>query len=100
MCSILLLLSAPSTIENNDYIFIDILINTINGIKLVDYNSKCNDFQKKSLNEIFNIIEDYVNLSCCPRSCLFHSYKLLFENREEKKIFLIMVFKQINMKLN
>jgi hypothetical protein len=90
MSTILLLLSAPSTIENNDNIFIDILINTINGIKLVDYNSKCNDFQKKSkLNEIFNIIEDYVNFSCCPGSCLFHSYKLLLEKREEKKIFLI-----------
>ena len=86
MSSILLLLSAPSTIENNDYIF----INTIIGIKLVDYNSKCNDFQKKSkLNEIFNIIEDYVNFYCCPGSCLFHSYNLLLEKREEKKIFLI-----------
>ena len=41
------------------------------------------------INEIINIINEEVNISCCPGSCLYTAYKLLLERREDKKIFLI-----------
>ena len=41
------------------------------------------------INEIINIINEEVNISCCPGSCLYTEYKLLLGRREDKKIFLI-----------
>ena len=41
------------------------------------------------INEIINIINEEVNISCCPGNCLYTAYKLLLERREYKKIFLI-----------
>ena len=90
LSTIILLLIAPSTVEDNEEIFIDVIINTIDGIKIVDFNSKCSIFQNISkINEIINIINEEVNLSCCPGSCLYAAYQLLLERREDKKIFLI-----------
>ena len=88
--TIVLLLIAPSTVEDNEEIFIDVLINTVYGVKIVDFNSKCTIFQNISkIQEIINIINEEINYSCCPGSCVYASYQLLSERREEKKIFLI-----------
>ncbi len=89
--TIILLLIAPSTIEDNEEIFIDVIINTINGINIIDFNSKCSIFQNFSkINEIINLInEKVINFSCCPGSCVYTAYQLLLERRESKKIFLI-----------
>ena len=90
IATIVLLLIAPSTVEDNEEIFIDVLINTIDGVKIVDFNSKCTIFQNISkIEEIINIINEEVNYSCCPGSCAYAAYQLLSERREEKKIFLI-----------
>ena len=90
IATILLLLIAPSTIEDNDDIFIDVIINTINGVKIVDFNSKCTIFQNIfKISEIINIIKEEINYTCCPGSCIYTAYKLLLERREDKKIFLI-----------
>ena len=90
IATILLLLIAPSTIEDNDDILIDVIINTINGVKIVDFNSKCTIFQNIfKISEIINIIKEEINYECCPGSCIYTAYKLLSERREEKKIFLI-----------
>ena len=90
IATIILLLIAPSTVEDNEEIYIDVIINTIDGIKIVDFNSKCSIFQNISkINEIISIINDEVNLSCCPGSCIYTAYQLLLERREDKKIFLI-----------
>ena len=90
IATIILLLIAPSTVEDNEDIFIDVIINTINGIKIVDFNSKCEIFQNiLKINEIINIINVEVNNSCCPGSCIYAAYQLLLERREDKKIFLI-----------
>ena len=89
--TIILLLIAPSTIEDNEEIFIDVIINTIYGINIIDFNSKCSIFQNFSkINEIINLInEKVINFSCCPGSCVYTAYQLLLERRESKKIFLI-----------
>ena len=90
IATIVLLLIAPSTVEDNEEIFIDVLINTVYGVKIVDFNSKCTAFQNISkIQEIINIINEEVNYTCCPGSCVYASYQLLSERREEKKIFLI-----------
>ena len=90
IATIVLLLIAPSTINDNDEIFIDVIINTIKGIKIVDFNSKCTIFQNiYKINEIVHIINEEINYSCCPGSCLYTAYRLLSERREDKKIFLI-----------
>ena len=90
IATIILLLIAPSTVEDNEDIYIDVIINTINGIKIVDFNSKCTIFQNiNKINEIINIINEEINNSCCPGSCLYTAYHLLLERREDKKIFLI-----------
>ena len=88
--TIMLLLISPSTVEDNEEIFIDVIINTKNGIKIVDFNSKCSIFQNISkINEIIDIIYNDANFSCCPGSCIYTSYQLLLQRRESKKIFLI-----------
>ena len=84
------MLLAPSIIENNEEILIDIIINTNAGVNIIDYNAKCEDFQKTDkLNEIINLILSNINKSCCPGTCLYTAYKLLSERKEEAKIFLI-----------
>ena len=90
IATIVLVLALPSIIENNDEIFIDIIINSFEGVRIIDYNAKCNDFQIfEKMNEILNIIEDNVNNTCCPGTSLYTAYRLLSEKREDKKIFLI-----------
>ena len=90
IATIILLLIAPSTVEDNEDIYIDVIINTVEGVKIVDFNSKCTAFQNISkINEIINIINEEINYSCCPGSCAYAAHKLLSERREEKKIFLI-----------
>ena len=55
--TIILLLIAPSTVDDNEDIYIDVIINTISGIKIVDFNSKCTIFQNiLKIKEIINII--------------------------------------------
>ena len=88
--TILIMLLVPSIIENNEEILIDIIINTNSGVHIIDYNAKCEDFQKTDkLNEIINLIIANINKSCCPGTCLYTAYKLLSERKEEEKIFLI-----------
>jgi len=53
IATIVLLLIAPSTVEDNDDIYIDVIINTIDGVKIVDFNSKCSIFQ--NIYNSFNI---------------------------------------------
>ena len=90
IATIVLLLISPSTVEDNEDIYIDVIINTIDGIKIVDFNSKCSIFQNISkINEIINIINEQANFTCCPGSCIYTAYQLLSERREDKKIFLI-----------
>ena len=90
IATIILLLITPSTVEDNEEIYIDIIINTIGGIKIIDFNSKCTIFQNiAKINEIINIINEEINYSCCPGSCIYAAYKLLSERRDDKKIFLI-----------
>ena len=90
IATIVLLLIAPSTVEDNDDIYIDVIINTIKGVKIVDFNSKCSIFQNiYKITEIISIINEEINYSCCPGSCVYTAYKLLSEKREDKKIFLI-----------
>ena len=90
IATIVLLLISPSTIEDNEDIFIDLIINTIDGIKIIDFNSKCSIFQNISkINEIINIINEEINFSRCPGSSINTAYQLLLERRVEKKIFLI-----------
>ena len=69
IATIVLLLIGPSTVEDNDDIYIDVIINTINGVKIVDFNSKCSIFQNiYKINEIISIIDEEVNYSCYPGS--------------------------------
>ena len=90
IATIVLLLITPSTVEDNEGIFIDVIINIVHGVKIVDLNSKCSIFQNISkIKEIINIIDEEVNISCCPCSWMYTAYQLLLERRENKKIFLI-----------
>lgn len=90
IATIILLLMAPSTVEDNEEIFIDVIINTIDGVKIVDFNAKCSIFQNiNKINEIINIINKDLDFSCCPGSCVYTAYELLLQRRENKKIFLI-----------
>ena len=88
--TIIVMLSAISLIENNQEVFIDIIINTNSGIKILDYNAKSEDFQKSDkLNEIINLIKYEPNESCSPGLCLYTAYRLLAERKDEEKIFLL-----------
>lgn len=59
IATIVILLIAPSTVEDNEEIFIDVIINTNDGVKIVDFNTKCSVFQNISkINEIINIINE------------------------------------------
>ena len=88
--TIIAMLITPSIIENNEEIFIDVIINTSKGIKITDYNTKCEEFQKsEKLNEIINIIISDINNSCSPGTCLYTAFRLLSERKEEEKIFFI-----------
>ena len=90
IATIILLLISPSTVNDNEEIYIDVIVNSVNGVKIVDFNSKCTIFQNISkINEIINIINEEINYTCCPGSCIYTAYKLLSERREDKKIFLI-----------
>ena len=54
---------APSTVEDNEEIFLDVIINTNEGIKIVDFNSQCRVFQKISkINEIINVLFSSKNI--------------------------------------
>ena len=45
LAKIILLLITPSTVEDNEELFIDVIINTFEGVKIVDFNSRCSTFQ-------------------------------------------------------
>ena len=88
--TIIIMLISPLIIENNEEIYINIIINTYDGVKIIEYNTKCMEFKNyKKINDVLNIIFNSLNNTCCPGSCLYSAYKLLIERREEKKIFLI-----------
>ena len=90
LSTIILLLVAPSTLEYNEKILIDVIINTKNGIKIIDYNSSCSIFKNTSkIEEIIYIIKNELDTSCNPGSCLNTAYQLLFEKRISKKLFFI-----------
>ena len=92
LSTIILLLIAPSTLEYNEKILIDVIINTKNGIKIVDYNSNCSIFKNSSkIGEIIYIIKNELDTSFNPGSCLNTAYQLLFEKRISKKLFFITV---------
>ena len=88
--TIVLLLISPSTVEDSDEIYIDIIFNSFDGIKIIDFNAKCSIFQNiLKINELIGIIKKDINFSCCPGSCLNTAYQLLLKRREAKKIILI-----------
>ena len=90
LSTIILLLIAPSTLDYNEKILIDVIINTKNGIKIVDYNSNCLIFKYSSkIGEIIYIIKNELDTSCNPGSCLNEAYQLLFGKRITKKLFFI-----------
>ena len=90
LSTIILLLVAPSTLEYNEKIVIDVIINTKNGIKIIDYNSRCSIFKNNSkIEEIIYIIKNELDTSCNPGSCLNTAYQLLLEKRISKKLFFI-----------
>ena len=77
---------APSTVEDNEEIFIDVIINTFEGIKIVDFNAKCSIFQNiNKINEIIYIINKKLDFSCSPGSCVYTAYELILQRRENKK---------------
>jgi len=84
------LLIAPSIIEDNEGIFIDVIINTYNGVKIFDFNCKCENYQKiEKLQKLISAIQGNLNNTCNPGTCLYTAYRLLLERKENKKIFLI-----------
>ena len=88
--TILIMLLVPSIIENNEEIFIDVIISTNKGIKIIDYNTSYDNFQKsEKIKEIISIIKNESNQFCCPGTCLYTAYKLLSERNEKEKLFLI-----------
>ena len=88
--TILMLLLAPTRLDNVKRILIDIIINIKEGIKIVDYNSN-NDIVTNSskIEEIIKIIQNELCFSCNPGSCLNTAYQLLSEKRNYKKLFYI-----------
>ena len=88
--TIMTLLLAPTIIEENEEIFIDIILNTQENVKILEYNLECNQLKNNSrLNNIINKIIKNVGDSCCPGTCLMTAYNLLLERTASKKIFLI-----------
>ena len=88
--TLILLLISPSLIEGNNEIFIDIIVNSSEGVKIIDYNIESKDLKNiYKLAEIVSIIKKNINYSCCPGTCLFMAYKVLSLKRGDKKIFLI-----------
>ena len=88
--TILMLLFAPTRLDNVKRILIDIIINTKEGIKIVDYNSNSDIVTNSSkIEEIIYIIQNELCFSCNPGSCLNTAYQLLLEKRNFKKVFYI-----------
>lgn len=88
---IIILLLAPTIIDENEEIFIDIIINTKENVKIIEYNLECNLLKNDlRLNNIINEIRYNIHDSCNPGTCLLTAYKLLLQRKESsKKIFLI-----------
>ena len=88
--SLILLLISPCLFDGNDEIFIDIIVNGSESVKIVDYNTESKEFKNiNKLANIINIIKKNQNYSCCPGTCLYTAYKVLSLKRGDKKIFLI-----------
>ena len=87
---ILMLILAPTILDNVQQILIDIIINTKEGIKVVDFNSNSDIIKSSSkIEEILYLIQNELSFSCNPGSCLNAAYNLLQEKRNSIKLFLI-----------
>ena len=88
--TIIMLLLAPNNLDNVQRILINIIINTKDGIKVLDYNTISDNIKNTSkIEEIIYIIQNELNFSCNPGSCLNTAYLLLQEKKNFNKIFYI-----------
>eukprot|EP00833_Pecoramyces_ruminatium_P015996 jgi/Orpsp1_1/1190028/evm.model.d7180000076217.2 len=73
----LLLLIAPSTLQDNEEIKIDVIISTLNGPKVMYMSSKANTFESIScINSILNAIDKETPKYCKPGNILNAAYQL------------------------
>ena len=88
--NLILLLISPCLFDSNDEIFIDVIINSSESVKILEYNIESKEFKNiHKLAKIINVIKKNRNYSCCPGTCLYLAYKTLSLKRGDKKIFLI-----------
>ncbi|OUM69791.1 hypothetical protein PIROE2DRAFT_57210 [Piromyces sp. E2] len=77
IATILLLLLAPSTLQDNEEIKIDVIISTLNGPKIMFMSSKANTFESFSrINSIINVINKETPNFCTPGNTLNAAYQL------------------------
>jgi len=77
IATILLLLIAPSTLQDNDEIKLDVIISTLNGPKIMFMSSKASTFESIScINSIINVIDKEVSKFCTPGSTLNAAYQI------------------------
>ncbi|ORX59905.1 hypothetical protein BCR36DRAFT_408277 [Piromyces finnis] len=76
----LLLLIAPSILQDNEEISIDVIISTIDGPKIMYISSKANTFESISyIQSIINIIDKEAPKFCTPGNTLNAAYQLQLE---------------------
>eukprot|EP00833_Pecoramyces_ruminatium_P013647 jgi/Orpsp1_1/1187679/evm.model.d7180000059405.1 len=73
----LLLLLAPSTLQDNEEINIDVIISTLKGPKIMFMSSKPKTFESISIiNSIINVIDNETPKYCTPGNTLNAAYQL------------------------
>jgi len=77
IATILLILLAPSTLQDNEELKIDVIISTINGPKIMFMSSKANTFESIScINSIINVINNETSNYCTPGNTLNAAYQI------------------------
>ncbi|KAG4105393.1 hypothetical protein H8356DRAFT_1027608 [Neocallimastix lanati (nom. inval.)] len=77
IATILLLLLAPSTLQDNEEIKIDVIISTLNGPKIMFMSSKAKTFESfSSINSIIDVINKETPNFCTPGNTLNAAYQL------------------------
>jgi len=77
IATVILLLLAPSTIQDNEEIKIDVVVSTRNGPKIMFLSSKVNTFESLAcLNSIINVIDKEIPKYCTPGNTLNAAYQL------------------------
>ncbi|ORX61262.1 hypothetical protein BCR36DRAFT_408210 [Piromyces finnis] len=75
--TILLLLLAPSILQDNEEIKIDVIISTKNGPKIMYLSSEANTFQSLScIQLILDVIDNEISKYCTPGNTLNAAYQL------------------------